>query len=89
MQTRSFWGGLAFIAFGFVLVFTGNGYPYGVICIGAGLFAGLIWYFLWSRDQQAIRRNQERRQEAPMVQEQRPAPMSDERSKRIVPPGEL
>ena len=89
MQTRSFWGGLAFIAFGFVLVFTGNGYPYGLICIGAGLFSGAIWYFFWSRDLRISARNRQAREQAPMVQQQRRAPMSDERSKRIVPPGEL
>jgi len=66
MKIRSLLGGIVFIVFGLFLVFTGNAAPYGVpyaaIFIGAGLFPLAIGYFLWSRDQRAIRRSVRNRQ---------------------------
>lgn len=88
MQKQAFRGMIGLVLLGLVVGFLGSWY-YGFICIGAAVIPGALWYFLWNRDQQAIRRNQIAREQAPMVQKQRSVPMSDERSKRIIPPGEL
>ncbi len=82
MQTRSFISAIVFIVVGIICIANGA-YAVSVMFLGAAVFLGLLWYFLWSRDQRVRMKTQRTYEQSEMVMKQRKPPMSDPRSRRL------
>lgn len=82
MQTRSFVSAIVFVVVGIICIANGA-YAVSVMFLGAAVLLGLLWYYLWSRDQRVRLKNQRSHEQSEMVMKQRKPPMSDPRSRRL------